>query len=45
MDLEHLAQRTMEMAMAAGAGDAEAYCVEESGRQIRVHDGAVESST
>lgn len=45
MDLEDVARKTVELATSAGAGDAEAYCVEEAGRQVRVHGGAVESLT
>ena len=45
MDLEAVAAKAVEMATAAGAGDAEAYCVEETGRTVRVHGGEVESLT
>ena len=45
MDLAQVAAKAAEMATAAGAGEAEAYCVEEAGRQVRVHAGAVESLT
>jgi PmbA protein len=38
-----LARRAVEAATAAGAGDAEAYAVEDSGREVRVHGGEVES--
>jgi PmbA protein len=40
-----LAKRAVEAALAAGAGDAEAYASEESGREVRVHGGEVESLT
>ncbi len=43
--LEAAASRAVELASAAGAGDAEAYVVEETGREVRVHDGQVESLT
>ncbi len=39
------AKRAVEMALAAGAGAAEAYAAEESGREVRVHGGEVESLT
>ncbi len=42
-DLEALARAGVEAALAAGAGDAEAWCEESTSRQIRVYDGAVES--
>ncbi len=42
-DLEALARSGVEAALAAGAGDAEAWCEESTSRQIRVYDGAVES--
>ena len=35
----------MRSALAAGAGEAEAYASEESGREVRVHGGEVESLT
>jgi len=38
-----LARRAVEAASAAGASDAEAYAVEDSGREVRVHGGEVES--
>ena len=38
-----LARRTVEAATAAGASDAEAYTAEDSGREVRVHGGEVES--
>jgi PmbA protein len=43
--LIELARRAVEAAVAAGAGDAEAYASEEAGREIRVHGGEVESLT
>jgi PmbA protein len=44
-DLAALAGRAVEAALAAGAGEAEAYASEEAGREIRVHGGEVESLT
>ena len=44
-DLEGVVQRAVEMANAAGAGNAEAFCVEEAGRTVRVHAGETESLT
>jgi PmbA protein len=38
-----LARRAVDAATAAGASDAEAYAVEDSGREVRVHGGEVES--
>jgi PmbA protein len=38
-----LARRAVEAATAAGAGDAEAYAAEDSGREVRAHGGAIES--
>jgi PmbA protein len=38
-----LARRAVEAATAAGASDAEAYAAEDSGREVRVHGGEVES--
>jgi len=43
--LTDLAKRAVEAALAAGAADAEAYASEESGREVRVHGGGVESLT
>jgi PmbA protein len=43
--LTDLAKRAVEAALAAGAADAEAYASEESGREVRVHGGEVESLT
>ena len=42
-DLEALALSGVEAALAAGAGEAEAWCEESTSREIRVYDGAVES--
>jgi PmbA protein len=42
-DLEALAGRAVEAALAAGASDAEAWVEETQVRQVRVYDGAVES--
>lgn len=42
-ELSASAQRAVEAALAAGAGAAEAYASREGGREVRVHDGAVES--
>lgn len=39
------AQRAVEAATKSGAGEAEAYAAEDSGREVRVHGGAVESLT
>jgi PmbA protein len=44
-ELSAVAQRAVEAATEAGAGDAEAYVAREGGRQVRVHDGEVESLT
>ena len=43
MSLEALARTGVEAALAAGAGDADAWCEESVSREIRVYDGAVES--
>jgi PmbA protein len=43
--LIELAKSAVETALAAGASDAEAYASEESGREVRVHGGTVESLT
>ncbi len=40
-----VARQAVEATIAAGAGDAEAYAVEDSGREVRVHGGEVESLT
>jgi PmbA protein len=42
-ELSAVAQRAVEAALAAGAGAAEAYASRESGREVRVHGGEVES--
>lgn len=39
------AKRAVEAALAAGAGEAEAYAAEEATREVRVHGGEVESLT
>jgi PmbA protein len=44
-ELSGVAQRAVEAATGAGASDAEAYVSRESGRQVRVHGGEVESLT
>ena len=44
-DLSTVAQRAVEAATGAGASDAEAYVSRESGREVRVHGGEVESLT
>ncbi|MGN6588200.1 MAG: TldD/PmbA family protein [Solirubrobacterales bacterium] len=44
-DLSAVAHRAVEAATGAGAGDAEAYVSRESGREVRVHGGEVESLT
>jgi PmbA protein len=43
--LSDVAKRAVEATLGAGAGDAEAYAVEDTGREIRVHGGEVESLT
>jgi PmbA protein len=43
--LGELAAGAVEAALAAGAGDAEAYASEAENREVRVHGGAVESLT
>ncbi len=43
--LGELAERAVERAVAAGAGDAEAYAGQAENREIRVHAGEVESLT
>ena len=45
MHLGKIATRAMEAALAAGAGDAEAYVEDSTGREIRIFDGEVESLT
>lgn len=44
-DLSAAAHRAVEAATGAGASDAEAYVSRESGREVRVHGGEVESLT
>lgn len=44
-ELSAVAHRAVEAAAAAGATDAEAYVSRESGREVRVHGGEVESLT
>jgi PmbA protein len=44
-ELSSVAHRAVEAATAAGASDAEAYVSRESGREVRVHGGEVESLT
>src|ERR1700754_1247095 len=44
-ELSEATRRAIEAAQAAGAGEAEAYASRESGREVRVHDGEVESLT
>lgn len=44
-DLSAAAHRAVEAATSAGASDAEAYVSRESGREVRVHGGEVESLT
>src|SRR5919198_5827507 len=45
MELAKLAERAVDAALAAGAGDAEAYVQDSVGREIRVFEGEVESLT
>lgn len=44
-ELSGTARRAVEAALGAGAGEAEAYVSRESGREVRVHGGEVESLT
>ena len=44
-ELGAAAERAVEAALAAGVGDAEAYAAEETGREVRVHGGEIESLT
>jgi PmbA protein len=44
-ELSASARQAVEAALAAGAGDAEAYVARDSGREVRVHGGEVESLT
>jgi PmbA protein len=43
--LIEVAQQVVEATIAAGASDAEAYAAEDSGREVRVHGGEIESLT
>jgi PmbA protein len=45
VDLSPAAARAVEAALAAGAGAAEAYASRDTGREVRVHGGEVESLT
>jgi PmbA protein len=45
MELEQAAQLAVDAAVSEGAGDAEAYAQRQTGREVRVHDGEVESLT
>jgi len=45
MDLAQAVGLAVEAALERGAGDAEAYAQQESGREVRVHAGGVESLT
>lgn len=44
-ELSAVARRAVEATVGAGAGDAEAFVSRESGREVRVHGGEVESLT
>jgi PmbA protein len=44
-ELSEISQRAIAAAAAAGAGEAEAYAARDSGREVRVHGGEVESLT
>ena len=44
-ELAGLAAGAVEVALAAGAADAEAYASEEAGREVRAHGGEIESLT
>ncbi len=44
-ELSEISQRAVAAARAAGAGEAEAYAARDSGREVRVHGGEVESLT
>lgn len=44
-ELESAARRSVEEALAAGAGDAEAYAGEAENREVRAHAGAIETLT
>jgi PmbA protein len=45
MELSQAARLAVEVALANGAGNSEAYAQRESGREVRVHGGEVESLT
>jgi PmbA protein len=45
MELGEIANRAVEAALSAGAGDAEAYVQDSVGREIRIFEGEVESLT
>lgn len=45
MELDEATGLAVDAALAAGAGDAEAYALREAGREVRVHGGEVESLT
>jgi PmbA protein len=45
MELEQAVQLAVDAALSDGAGDAEAYAQRQTGREVRVHDGEVESLT
>jgi PmbA protein len=45
VELSDSARAAVQAALAAGAGDAEAYAARDSGREVRVHGGEVESLT
>jgi PmbA protein len=45
MELEQAVQLAVDAALAEGAGDAEAYAQRQTGREVRVHGGEVESLT
>lgn len=44
-ELSESARQAVDVALAAGAGEAEAYAARDSGREVRVHGGEVESLT
>jgi PmbA protein len=44
-ELQAAAERAAQVAVAAGAADAEAYALQDAGREVRVHGGEVESLT
>jgi PmbA protein len=45
MELAEATSMALEFALAEGAEDAEAYCQRQAGREVRVHEGEVESLT